>query len=84
MAPAVMTTGAVVLYAAPTEGQSTTVKDRFVPTQTELDEARTPRAQQTLRTWYMRLGELHEYKARFGDCLVPQKVSAESTIWYLG
>jgi hypothetical protein len=54
-------------------GQSTKEKARFEPTQAELDEANNPRAQQALRTWYMRLGELHDYKAQFGNCSVPQK-----------
>lgn len=54
-------------------GQSTKEKARFVPTEAELLEAHNPRAQQALRTWYMRLGELHDYKAQFGNCSVPQK-----------
>lgn len=54
-------------------GESTSEQTRFVPTQAELIEASTPRAQQALRTWYQRLGELHEYKALTGHCNVPQK-----------
>jgi hypothetical protein len=38
-----------------------------------LIEAHNPRAQQALRTWYVRLGELHDYKIKYGDCNVPQK-----------
>ena len=57
--------------AAPKE--STSEQMHFVPTKDELIEACTPRAQQALRTWYKRLGELYEYKRQHGDCSVPQK-----------
>lgn len=48
-------------------------KNRFEPSEKELIEARNARAQQALRTWYMRYGELHDYKRKNGDCSVPQK-----------
>lgn len=44
-------------------GQSTSEeKPHFEPTAEELAECIRPRAQQALRTWYQRLGELAEYK----------------------
>ena len=43
------------------------------PTERELDEAGTARAQAALRTWYERFGELVQYKNKHGNCLVPQK-----------
>lgn len=46
---------------------------RFEPSKEELVEAHNARAQQALRTWYTRLGELHDYKLEKGDCSVPQK-----------
>jgi hypothetical protein len=48
-------------------------KKQFEPSEKELIEARNTRAQQALRTWYMRYGELHDYKRKYGDCSVPQK-----------
>lgn len=47
--------------------------NRFEPSKEELVEAHNVRAQQALRTWYTRLGELHDYKRKHGHCSVPQK-----------
>jgi hypothetical protein len=37
------------------------------PTKEECDEARNPRAQKALRSWYGRLNDLISYKAHYGD-----------------
>ena len=41
---------------------------RKEPTQAELDACNTARAREALKTWYKRLGELHQYRKDNGDC----------------
>jgi hypothetical protein len=45
----------------------------FTPSKEEIMEAGTPRALEALEVWYKRLGELHDFKKKHGDCSVPQK-----------
>lgn len=53
--------------------KGTSEKKTFLPTEEELIEAHSARKQRALRTWYMRLTELYEYKVENGHCNVPQK-----------
>jgi hypothetical protein len=48
-------------------------KTVITPSKAELLETGTPRAQEALEVWYTRLGELHDYKKKFGHTCVPQK-----------
>lgn len=43
------------------------------PTEEELEEAKSPRGKEALRTWYARYNELLDYWSEHGHCLVPQK-----------
>ena len=46
---------------------------RFQPTPEELEVATTDRSRNATFNWYARYQELIEYRAKYGDCNVPQK-----------
>lgn len=55
-------------------------KNDLNPTYEELELATTTRSRNALFSWYDRLRDLHEYKAKHGDCMVPQKYEANHAL----
>jgi len=70
----------VVLPANPNQRVFRRIDQHREPSAEELAQAPTPRARKAIETWYQRFNELIDYKARFGDCNVPQKYPANSQL----